>query len=72
LQSLPGVANVEINAEERTATVTVDPEKFKADAAVAALKESGFPANKAEDLSATGTEPAAAEPEAASEPESQS
>ena len=52
--------------------MTVDPEKFKADAAVAALKESGFPANKAEDLSATGTEPAAAEPEAASEPESQS
>lgn len=51
MQSLPGVANVEINAEETTATVTVDPETFSAADAVAKLSNSGFPAQTATAIS---------------------
>ncbi len=52
LASLPGVANVEIDADARTATVSVKPDEFKAADAVKALEDAGFPADKAEDLSA--------------------
>ena len=43
--SLPGVANVEIDADARTATVSVEAGKFDAAKAVAALKNKGFPAD---------------------------
>lgn len=45
MQSLPGVANVEIDADARTATVSVEAGKFDAAKAVVALKNSGFPAD---------------------------
>jgi copper chaperone CopZ len=45
LQSLPGVANVDLDADARTATVSVEAGKFDAAKAVAALKQSGFPAD---------------------------
>jgi len=51
LQSLPGVANIEFNPAETTATVSVDPAAFKVEDAMAALLQSGFPADSAEDLS---------------------
>ena len=51
LQSLPGVANIEFNAAETTATVLVDPAAFKVEDAMAALLQSGFPADSAQDLS---------------------
>jgi len=44
LQSLPGVANVEIDADARTATVSVEAGKFDAAKAVSALKDVSFPA----------------------------
>ena len=52
LASLPGVANVEIDADARTATASVKPDEFKAADAIEALKDAGFPADKVEDLSA--------------------
>lgn len=45
MKSLPGVANVEIDADARTATVSVEAGNFDAAKAVAALKNSGFPAD---------------------------
>jgi len=73
LQSLPGVANVEIDADARTATVSVEAGKFDAARAVAALKNSGFPADKvkaietaAEDGADAATEEAAPAEEAES------
>ena len=45
MQSLPGVANVDLDADARTATVSVEAGKFDAAKAVAALKQSGFPAD---------------------------
>jgi copper chaperone CopZ len=45
LQSLPGVANVDLDADARTATVSVEAGIFDAAKAVAALKNSGFPAD---------------------------
>ena len=50
-ESLPGVANIDFNAAETTATVSVDPAAFKVEDAMAALLQSGFPADSAEDLS---------------------
>jgi copper chaperone CopZ len=44
LQSLPGVAKVEIDADALTATVSVEAGKFDAAKAVAALANKGFPA----------------------------
>lgn len=52
LASLPGVANVEIDADARTATVSVQPDEFKAADAVQALEDAGYPADNAEDISA--------------------
>ena len=51
LQSLPGVANIEFNAADRTADISVDPAKFKVEDAMAALLQSGFPADSAQDMS---------------------
>lgn len=51
LASLPGVANVEIDADARTATASVKPDEFKAADAVKALEDAGFPTDKVEDLS---------------------
>tara|TARA_R110002072_G_scaffold303108_2_gene493845 strand:+ start:2234 stop:2473 length:240 start_codon:yes stop_codon:yes gene_type:complete len=53
LKSLPGVANVEIDAAARTATVSVEAGKFDAAKAVAALKSSGFPADKVKAVETT-------------------
>lgn len=65
MQSLPGVANVEIDADARTATVSVEAGKFDAARAVAALKNSGFPADSVKSLGDTE----AAEADATAEPE---
>jgi copper chaperone CopZ len=57
LEALPGVANIDFNAADRTADISVDPAKFKVEDAMAALLQAGFPADSAEDLSAgTATE----------------
>ena len=76
LTSLPGVTNVETDAGTTTAVVSVDPEKFDAAAAVAALDKAHYPATKAEDISPTAKpeetveNPAEGEPtEAAEKPE---
>lgn len=58
LTSLPGVTNVETDAGTTTAVVSVDPAKFDAAAAVAALEKAHYPATIAEDVS-----PGAARPE---------
>jgi copper chaperone CopZ len=42
LRSLPGVAKVEIDFPGRTATCTVDAEKFHAEEAIQALDKQGF------------------------------
>jgi copper chaperone CopZ len=67
LQSLPGVANVEIDADARTATVSVEAGKFDAAKAVAALKNSGFPAETAKAIEAAA-EAGADAPEEAEAP----
>jgi type III secretory pathway lipoprotein EscJ len=79
LLSLPGVANVEIDADARTATVSVEAGKFDAAKAVAALKSSGFPADKvkaietaAEDGADAPTEESAAPAEEAESTEATS
>ena len=51
LETLPGVAKVEINADDRTATISVTSSDFKVEDAEAALQESGFPADSTEDVS---------------------
>ena len=51
MQTLPGVATVEIDANNRTATVSGKPEAFVVADAVEALKKCGFPADKTEELS---------------------
>lgn len=53
LSSLPGVTNIETDAISTTALVSVEPGKFDAAAAVAALKKAHYPATKAEDVSPT-------------------
>jgi len=50
LQSLPGVANVEIDATEQTAVVSGDSEAFVLEDALAALEKCGFPADESESL----------------------
>ena len=51
MQSLPGVANVKIDAGEFSATVSGDVEAFVVADAQAALDKSGFPAETTEELS---------------------
>jgi hypothetical protein len=51
LQSLPGVANLEIDSKARTVIVSGDAEEFVVEDAVAALDECGFPAEETETLS---------------------
>jgi copper chaperone CopZ len=46
LLALPGVTHVQIDAALKTATATVDPQKFNATTAVSALRQVRFPANK--------------------------
>jgi len=50
LQSLPGVANLEFDKENRTVTVSGDSAAFVVDDAVAALDNCGFPAEETETL----------------------
>ena len=42
LKALPGVAKVEADSTTRTATLQVDPTKFKAEDAIAKLAEAGY------------------------------
>lgn len=51
MQSLPGVANLDIDAEAMTVVVSGDASKFSVDDAVAALEKCGFPAEGTEKLS---------------------
>jgi len=50
LQSLPGVANLEIDPKARTVIVSGDVEQFVVEDAVAALDDCGFPAEETEKL----------------------
>jgi hypothetical protein len=68
LQSLPGVANVEIDADALTATVSVEAGKFDAAKAVAALKNSGFPAKTVKAIEAAAEEGADAPEETSDAP----
>jgi hypothetical protein len=68
LQSLPGVANVEIDADARTATVSVEAGKFDVAKAVAALKNSGFPADTVKAIEAAAEEGADAPEETSDAP----
>lgn len=52
MQSLPGVANVEINADAKTATISVETGAYDEAKAMAALKDSGFPADTAKMIKA--------------------
>lgn len=63
MQKLPGVANVELDADARTATVSVEAGKFSAADAVAALKNVSFPAE-----TVTAIESASADAEGAEAP----
>lgn len=66
LESLPGVASVDINPKDLTATIAVDPAKFSVEDAMSALMQCGFPADTADDVS---PEPAATESTSAIEPD---
>ena len=68
MQSLPGVANVEIDADARTATVSVEAGKFDAAKAVAALKNSGFPADTVKAIETAAEEGADAPEETSDAP----
>jgi copper chaperone CopZ len=68
LQSLPGVANVEIDGDARTATVSVEAGKFDAAKAVAALKNSGFPADTVKAIEAAAEAGADAPEETSDDP----
>jgi copper chaperone CopZ len=71
LQKLPGVAKVDLDADARTATVSVEAGTFSAADAVDALKSRGFPADTVKGLefaSAAGAKaPAADDAEAPAE-----
>lgn len=68
MQSLPGVANVDIDADARTATVSVEAGKFDAAKAVAALKSKGFPADTVKAIEAAAKEGADAPEETSDAP----
>jgi copper chaperone CopZ len=46
LQSLPGVANLDIDADAKTVVVMGDPEVFDLTKAQSALDDCGFPAEE--------------------------
>ena len=69
MQSLPGVANVDLDADARTATVSVEAGKFDAAKAVAALKQSGFPADTVKAIEAAAEVGADASEETSDAPE---
>jgi len=50
LQSLPGVANVKIDAGKKSATVSGDAQAFVLEDAISALEKCGFPAETSESL----------------------
>jgi mercuric ion binding protein len=45
LEKVQGVASVKVDLDAKTATVTFDPDKAKADALVKATAEAGYPAS---------------------------
>ena len=50
MQSLPGVANIEIDANTFTVVVSGDTKTFDLENAVAALSKCGFPAEESKSL----------------------
>ena len=42
LQPLPGVTKIDVNFANRTATCTVEPDKFDTDGAIAKLADAGY------------------------------
>ena len=68
MQKLPGVANVELDADARTATVSVEAGKFSAADAVAALKNVSFPAETVKAIESAAAEGAEAPAEAVEAP----